>query len=113
MTRIVLGTLLVSALVRCAPEEEPSPVVAACHDACGKLACTADVTTDCADYCETVGGRAEELGEPCESDLVRLFECHESLSCAEYVEWYDEVPGAPCVEEEAAVAANCPGVTLR
>lgn len=114
MTRIILGTMLVTLLVRCAPaEEQPSAVVAACDDACGTLACTADVSTNCADHCETVGERADELGAPCSSDLVRLFECQESLSCTEYVDWYDQVPGAACLDEESAVTANCPGVALR
>lgn len=112
--RFMIGAVMALTLTRCAPEPEPeSPIVAPCLASCGKLSCTADVEANCSEYCEDASIRAEDLGDPCPRDLQALFECQESLDCFDYVDWYHEVPGAPCLDEEASVQTSCPGIELR
>jgi hypothetical protein len=113
--RPIIVALVTLALVCCAPdeEEEQSPLHEPCLAACGKAACAADVQIDCRSYCEDAAEQATAIGDPCTRDLQLLFECQAQISCLEYLDWYNEAPGATCLDVEANVVQSCPGVQLR
>lgn len=111
------SAVLLSMLLGCQRDPEPSIAEEACVSTCASVACIdpdldADAIARCESYCLGKFEASEAQGADCAEAYADGVMCLAELSCSDYENWLDETPDGPCPSARVRVQDACEQIFL-